>query len=239
MSFAQFLRLQRSCRVRRSGDRGPGGRRWGRGVPIRPCCATAGVQCAQFTPRGHEVTRPGAWMWAAGLCDCMFSQGNRAVPDDLGPHRPATCGSAGTCGPDRTPAGGEGAGDAGERQGVVGRAHLPTTSWTVLEGPCPTASSTCPLQGSGYGAPRQGRTTRSGRHVCALQVLANSGRVPAGTGTGRAQAAGEASTAALIRSRVVRMPAASSWSWPAAPPITGPSTLVSRVPAPDPVPVSS
>ena len=34
------------------------------------------------------------------------------------------------------------------------------------------------------------------------------------------------STASLIRSSVVRMPAASSWSWPAAPPMTGPSTAV-------------
>lgn len=38
-----------------------------------------------------------------------------------------------------------------------------------------------------------------------------------------------ASTARLIRPRVVRMPSASSRSWPAAPPITGPSTVVPRL----------
>ena len=185
MSFAQFLRLQRSCRVRRSGDRGPVRSAVWQGRPdpalLRYCwCAVRAVHPTRS--RGHKgqhvdvgcvfvrlhvLAKKSSRAGRSGSGTVQDVWIRQAVAALTG--RPARRGQPGT----------------GRRQVVAGRAHLPTTSWTVLEGPCPTASSTCPLQGSGYAAPRQARTTRSGRHVCALQVLANSGAWSRGPGADR------------------------------------------------------
>ena len=249
MSFAQFLRQQRSCRVRRSGDRGPvRSAMWQRRPDpalLRDCwCAVRAVHPTRS--RGHKGHGP--WMSAACLCDCMFSQRSRRRAGRSGSGtvqdvwiRQAVAALTGR------PAGEDGR-ERGDRSWPGGRTSRPRPG-RCSRAPAPRRRP--PVHSREAGTPRRGKPGRPVPDVMFVrcrfsQTLA---RGP-GSGCRPVQAAGEASTAALIRSRVVRSPSASSRSWPAAPPITGPSSVVPAVNAGrsrravsrrarDPVPVSS
>ena len=181
----------------------------------------------------HGVTRSQGRTrgWRLHVCATACSRNQSEPRRTIWVRNRSDHGSAGQPGDHRTP----------QETGRGREGAPPDHVLDGAEGPCPTASSTCPLQGSGYDAPRQARAA-GGRHVCALHVRANLPDPPrAGSGRGRGL------DGRLDPLQGGAEPVGELRSWPAAPPMTGPSSVVPTVKAgrsrravsrvPDPVPL--